>query len=229
VLAPRGMSLRVAIKVHENLPLHHETPLHIVGMTGDPDRSIRGSLDEEDLAGGGVMDVNGRSEEIPSGKAPDGFGKGHTPGQGGTPSWTFRPAREGPLVRPTRVSPRGPSTGPVPDSLSDHLANERTFLAWVRTSIAVMGLGFIVARFGLFLREFSTGSSASPSLGSELVGVLLVLLGSLLVGLAGFRFRRVQKGIDSQNYEHPSGIDLVLAGVLVAVGIALAAYLVATG
>ena len=37
----------------------------------------------------------------------------------------------------------------------EHLANERTLLAWIRTAIALMGLGFVVARFGLFLREIS--------------------------------------------------------------------------
>jgi putative membrane protein len=40
------------------------------------------------------------------------------------------------------------------DHSQQHLANERTFLSWLRTSIALIGLGFIVARFGLFLREF---------------------------------------------------------------------------
>jgi uncharacterized membrane protein YidH (DUF202 family) len=43
--------------------------------------------------------------------------------------------------------------GPA-DHSQQHLANERTFLSWLRTSIALIGLGFIVARFGLFLREF---------------------------------------------------------------------------
>ena len=38
---------------------------------------------------------------------------------------------------------------------TNHATNERTFLAWIRTGLALMGLGFVLARFGIFLREFS--------------------------------------------------------------------------
>ena len=49
-----------------------------------------------------------------------------------------------------------PSTQPRwPTDAADHLANERTFLAWIRTSLAVIGLGFAVAKFGTWLRELS--------------------------------------------------------------------------
>ena len=114
---------------------------------------------------------------------------------------------------------------------TDHLANERTFLAWVRTAITIIGLGFVVAKFGIFLRELAgtTGTTASSTSVSELVGVSLVLAGSALVILAWHRFRLVQAHLKQGTYETHAGIEMVLMGILVAVGIALAAYLLVTG
>ena len=71
-----------------------------------------------------------------------------------------------------------------------HLANQRTFLAWMRTSVALIGLGFVVSRFGLFLRTLNLGhgpsvttqSSSYYSL-SSLVGTIMVILGIVLVYL----------------------------------------------
>lgn len=73
-------------------------------------------------------------------------------------------------------------------------AAERTLLAWVRTGIAIVGLGFVVSRFGLFLRLLaaqSSGISPHPATGySHLIGVLLVALGSLSIAAATFQHGR---------------------------------------
>lgn len=64
-----------------------------------------------------------------------------------------------------------------------YFAAERTFLAWIRTGLGLMGVGFAVARFGLFLREFRAGTTHLPvqSTGlSEWSGVALVALGVLV-------------------------------------------------
>ena len=65
---------------------------------------------------------------------------------------------------------------------SDHAANERTFLAWVRTAIAIMAFGFLVQKFDLFLRIANQSLDArSTSAGSQIVGniagLLLIVLG----------------------------------------------------
>lgn len=80
-------------------------------------------------------------------------------------------------------------------NVSDHLANERTFLAWMRTSIALMGFGFVVVKFSLFIRQLSfavTDKQLQPSRGfSSAIGILLVAIGAL-VALAGYiRYRHI--------------------------------------
>jgi len=66
-------------------------------------------------------------------------------------------------------------------------AAERTLLAWVRTGVAVIGLGFVVARFGLFLRLVRGGTVDGQQSGSTAIGVGLVLLGSVAVALAAWQ------------------------------------------
>jgi inner membrane protein YidH len=79
-----------------------------------------------------------------------------------------------------------------PDKIeAEILANERTFLAWVRTSIAVMSLGFVIARFSFWMREMS--SSVNPTMRvrptgiSEALGECMIGLGGVLTAFAVFR------------------------------------------
>lgn len=108
---------------------------------------------------------------------------------------------------------------------TDHLANERTFLAWVRTAITVMAFGFVVARFGLFLREGGGGTSAPASPVSDAIGVLLVLAGTAVLATALVRFHRARAELLAGRFSPGFEAEWVLAGLLVAVGIGLAVYL----
>ena len=115
---------------------------------------------------------------------------------------------------------------------SDHAANERTFLAWVRTSIAIMAFGFLVEKFDLFL-EFASKSLAArmPSVGGQLVGniagLLLIALGGAVMVLAIIRFRHTALDIDSAETRPGSGdrMDVILGVLLVILGAALFVYL----
>jgi len=87
----------------------------------------------------------------------------------------LRPAKghEGESVQPSSPNPL------TSKKVSDHLANERTFLAWVRTGIAVMAFGFVIERFGLLMRELGLkiGLSSDSSIhNSKWLGVLVTIL-----------------------------------------------------
>ena len=117
-------------------------------------------------------------------------------------------------------------------NFSDHAANERTFLAWVRTAIAVMAFGFIVEKFDLFL-EIAAPSLANRTVsvpGQEfgnIAGLALIVLGTAMVAIAAIRFLTIAKAIDSEKLDRAPGsrVDLTLAALLVLLGCALFVYL----
>src|SRR5436305_13469085 len=93
----------------------------------------------------------------------------------------------------------------ISSRVSDHLANERTFLAWVRTALATMVVGFAVERVALVLRDIGLKSSyvsASSIHYSTLVGVALILLGVVVLVFALMNFLTIRSAIDSKNF-HP--------------------------
>ncbi len=115
---------------------------------------------------------------------------------------------------------------------SDHAANERTFLAWVRTAIAIMAFGFLVEKFDLFLEiAGQTLARRALSPGGQFVGnvagLILIALGTGTIVLAILRFRKTAIEIDSADTLRGSGqrLDVALAGLLVMLGAALFVYL----
>ena len=115
-----------------------------------------------------------------------------------------------------------------------HMANERTFLAWIRTSIGIMAFGFVVEKFALFLKQLSiileqstTGNTLPPSHGySAIIGIFLVGLGTLLVLLAFVRYKKIERQIDSDTFQPSSILDIILTVSVLAVGIFLVTYLI---
>src|SRR5262245_46615541 len=94
-------------------------------------------------------------------------------------------------------------------SYSDHAANERTFLAWVRTGLAVIAFGFVIEKFNLFVLTIAAADRAemgrrlhlenlSGPLG-QFGGLALVLIGLALIVVAAVRFVRTQRLLDDQD------------------------------
>ena len=114
----------------------------------------------------------------------------------------------------------------------DHAANERTFLAWVRTAIAVMAFGFVIERFDLFLQVVAPQlalKAATPhsQTFANMAGLAFIAIGVLMVAVAGFRFRTTARDIDAERMVPGSGkrFDLGLAALLGPLGVALFLYL----
>lgn len=108
-------------------------------------------------------------------------------------------------------------------------AAERTFLAWIRTGLSLMGLGFVVARFSLFLREIAVVRiDAPPPTGvSRWLGVSLIVLGAILIAGSARSYlatvRRLERG--EVYVGAPTRLGVATAAVLVVLGVLMTMYL----
>ena len=113
------------------------------------------------------------------------------------------------------------------------MAAERTLLAWVRTGLAMMGFGFVVARFGVFLREVA-GAHGGPNTGpgpSLWLGAALVVLGVAVNVVAAVGHLRFQRDLRRGVVREPSAWSLavVVTLLMAAIGLVMVAYLVREG
>ncbi len=111
-----------------------------------------------------------------------------------------------------------------------HMANERTFLAWIRTSIGIMAFGFVVEKFALFVKQISYilgREITTPPRGySSMLGILLVGLGAVMALLAFIRFKKVERQIDEDTYQPSKLLDALLTLSVLAIGVFLIIYLI---
>ena len=119
---------------------------------------------------------------------------------------------------------------PVEQDPRVYFAAERTFLAWIRTGLGLMGVGFAVSRFGLFLREFSSTQGHAPTASpahSVVAGVALVLLGVVVNIAAVISHIRTTRRLADGTWQpgKVSTLAVTLALLLAVVGTAMAVYL----
>jgi putative membrane protein len=119
---------------------------------------------------------------------------------------------------------------PIGGSPSDHLANERTYLAWVRTSIGIMAFGFVVVKFNLFIKQIAIVLQKQIAIDghgySAVLGIFLVGFGALVGLLAFLRYKLTEKQLTDATYKPSALLSTMLAVSIVVVGILLVVYLV---
>lgn len=120
-----------------------------------------------------------------------------------------------------------------------HMANERTFLAWIRTSIGIMAFGFVIERFAFFIKKLSFFITRykipelqfpilnNSSMGySSIFGIVLVAVGALL-GVSSFvRFMKTEKEIDEDAYRPSLVLDIIVTMGMFATGIFIVIYMI---
>lgn len=116
-----------------------------------------------------------------------------------------------------------PQTSSKIDRQREHQANERTFLAWLRTSIALIAFGFAIARFGLFLRQLHFSITQQeveihPLFNSENLGFSLVIVGIAAIALAAWRYNRVFWQIERGDYQPNRLLVWLMTAVVMILG-----------
>jgi putative membrane protein len=114
------------------------------------------------------------------------------------------------------------------DKTRENLANERTFLAWMRTSIALMGFGFVIVKFSLFIKQLALmlGPDDLPDQQySQVVGTIMIAIGILITLLAYIHFKKYELQLVKGEFYSSSLLILFLTLLIISGGIALLIYL----
>jgi putative membrane protein len=106
----------------------------------------------------------------------------------------------------------------------DHLANERTYLAWMRTGVSTMGLGVVIAKLKYFLGPAYPETSGVVHAAN--IGIIFSLVGVATIGLSLFFFFRTRQQIRTSSYMAGSAFALVLAGLMIGLGVLIIWYLI---
>ncbi|ULQ52082.1 YidH family protein [Flavihumibacter fluvii] len=113
---------------------------------------------------------------------------------------------------------------------TDHLANERTFLAWVRTSIGIMAFGFVVVKFSLFVKQISLILGKEQIVHTKgysgMIGIALVGVGTITAALSFIRYKQIERQLDAGYYKNTTLLITLLTAFIFLVSILLIVYLV---
>ncbi|MGB7128988.1 MAG: DUF202 domain-containing protein [Candidatus Rhabdochlamydia sp.] len=114
---------------------------------------------------------------------------------------------------------------------ADHLANERTFLAWIRTNLGIIAFGFVVGKFSYFMQQIASFlGESSPSHStlqgySSLFGISLVSVGAILCVFVFFKFKKTERQINNDIYQSSTWLNALLALFIFFIGFFLVIYL----
>jgi putative membrane protein len=107
-----------------------------------------------------------------------------------------------------------------------HMANERTHLAYFRTSMSLMTFGITINRFSIFIRENNKNLAVNLFYQGEIVGLSMVILGMALLCTSLYRFRRINKEIESNTFVQPKFFITILSIVIIVISSLSAAWMI---
>ncbi len=113
-----------------------------------------------------------------------------------------------------------------------HMANERTFLAWIRTSIAVISVGFLITRFAAWLRMNGVQEPAEPSgqlSRSMIVGVAMMVIGAIIAALAAWRYHVVNRDIEAGQVTADRGLVILVTVLVILLAAGMIGFMLYTG
>lgn len=123
--------------------------------------------------------------------------------------------------------------------VTDHLANERTYLAWIRTNLGIMAFGFVVEKFSFFIQQIAIflGKTEGAEAGrvpssfqgySSGFGISLVGIGALLCIFAFLKYKKSERQINEEAYKPSMILDTLLMLLVVFIGVFLLIYLISS-
>ncbi|OXA76547.1 putative membrane protein [Flavobacterium aquidurense] len=116
--------------------------------------------------------------------------------------------------------------------ISEHMANERTFLAWVRTGIGIMVFGFVIVKFSLFVNQlpasFFQKANVTRNSFTNFMGIGFVLTGTLVILLSYFKYKKTYKQLQKGEYFYSTGLLTALTVIISLMSIFLIGYLIMT-
>lgn len=112
---------------------------------------------------------------------------------------------------------------------SEHLDNERTFLAWVRTNVALISLGFVVSRLSPTLGAAGAINASRILSRTQPVGIVLIVFGALVTVLAALRYGQVNRQIEAGVIKADRGLVWIITLLIVLLAAGAVAYMAMGG
>ncbi len=111
-------------------------------------------------------------------------------------------------------------------SLTDHFANKRTFLAWVRTGIALMGFGFVISKFEIFIHILVHNSSTYGIGNSLMAGEIMIIMGMITIAYGLYEFLEGEKDIENNRVNSRKTESIVFSAIIIGMAILLLLFIV---
>lgn len=111
---------------------------------------------------------------------------------------------------------------------SEHLDNERTFLAWVRTTVALISLGFVIARLSPTLGSATASTGNGITTKAVPAGIVLIIFGAVVTGLAAWRYDRVNRQIEEGIVKTDRGLVWIVTAVIALLSVAAVVYMLSS-